>query len=441
MRWFVDACYLLAAILLWPVVLYRSLRTGKYRRDWGQRVGGLPALPAGRPRVWIHAVSMGEVNSIRGMVAAWRARSPETDLVISSTTDTGIDRARSLFGELTVVRYPLDFSLFVSRGLDRIRPTMVVLVELEVWHQFVTLAAARGIPVAVVNGRITADRSLRWFRLVRPLSERMFARLAWVGAQDEVYADRFRQVGVPPDRVSVTGSIKWDTARVADSIPGTRELARAMGLDPSRPTWVCGSTGPGEEKVVIQAFAKLLPQHPGLQLAIVPRKPERFEEAAATVRQAGFPCVRRSESPDGTERPAGDQAVLIGDTMGELRKFYALADVVFVGRTLARMGGSDMMEVAALARPIVVGAHTQNFADTMQQLERADAVRRVQADLEDPGVVDALARAVGGLLDHPEAARRLADSGRQVVIQNRGATQRTLDSLMEIMQRAQHRPS
>ena len=450
MRFLVDVCYLLAAALVAPIVAYRAIATGKYRRDWDQRRGRLPKLPAGRPRVWIHAVSMGEVNAIQGLVAEWRSRAPETEFVISSTTDTGIDQARRLFGDLTVFRYPLDLSWFVNRALTRIAPTMVVLVELEVWYQFVTLAAARGIPVAVVNGRLTKGKSLRRFRWIMPVARRMFGQLAWVGAQDEDYADRFRQVGVPADRVTVTGSIKWDTAQIADSIPGSDQLARAMGIDPNQPTWVCGSTAPGEERLILEAYTTLQREHPGLQLVIVPRKPERFDEVASAIRQAGFDCVRRSESPDGTDRPASSRppeppgrrtAVLLGDTMGELRRFYTLADVVFVGRTLADMGGSDMMEVAGLARPIIAGPHTENFTDTVRQLEAGDAIRIVSADLENPTVADALAEAVGELLDDPDTARRRADNGRQVVKRNRGATRRTLDALVEIMQRAQHRPS
>ena len=440
MRWFVDFCYLIAAIVLAPVVLYRVIVTGKYRHDWKQRMGYLPELAPASSRVWVHAVSVGEVNAVRGLISALKQRSPETEIVLSATTDTGIARARELFPDLTVVRCPLDISRFVQRALDRIQPTMIVLVELEVWYQFVTLAAARGIPVAVVNGRLSKS-SLRRFGWIRPVARRMFRALTWVGAQDETYAERFRRVGVPAERVTVSGSMKWDTAELVDTIPGSGALARAMGLDPSRPTWVCGSTGPGEEAVILEARDRVRRSHPSLQLVLVPRKPERFDEVAAVIRRASLTCVRRSESPDGTERSLSEGTVLLGDTMGELRKFYALADVVFVGRTLAAMGGSDMMEVAALARPIMVGPHTANFADTVDQLERGRAIHIIDADLNAPDVVDRLAQAVGVLLEDRQAARTLAEKGREVVKRNRGAVERTLCSLMEIMQRAQHGPS
>lgn len=485
MRWVVDFCYLLAAAVFAPIVAYRSWWTGKYRRDWDQRRGLLPQLPPGRPRVWIHAVSMGEMNSIRGLVEMWRARRPDLDFVISATTDTGIDQARKLFKDLTVVRYPLDFSWFVRRALDRVAPTMIVLVEAEIWYQFITQARARNIPVVVINGRLTEQKSMRRFRWIMPIARRMFRSLTWVGALAEEHAERFRRLGVLADRVTVTGSMKWDTAQVADSLPGSDELAWAMGIDRSRPVWVCGSTGDGEEAIVLKAYALLRERRPELQLMIVPRKPERFDEVAELIRHSGFECLRRSQCPEGdptaesvcekgrarskppevaeTCRPTlndttglgrcgdldaarphalgGSPAVRLGDTMGELRKFYALADVVFVGRTLADMGGSDMMEVAGLGRPIVVGPHTENFAEAVERLDAGRAIRILSGDSSHPEAASRLAEAVSDLLDDPVAAGEMARRGREIVRRNRGATERTVNHLMEIMQRAQHHAS
>ncbi len=476
MRWVVDLCYLLAAAVFAPLVAFRSWRTGKYRRDWDQRRGFLPEMPAGRARVWIHAVSMGEVNSIRGLVEMWRARCPDVEFVVSTTTDTGMDQARKLFKDLTVVRYPLDFSWFVRRALDRIAPTMIVLVEAEIWYQFVTQASARGIPVVVISGRLTEQKSMRRFRWVMPIARRMFSSLTWVGALAEEHAERFRRLGVPSDRVTVTGSMKWDTAQVADSLPGSHELARAMGIDNGQPVWVCGSTGDGEEEIILKAYARLRQRWPGLQLMIVPRKPERFDEIAELIRRSGFECLRRSGCPDGckhtggvedrqhenlgqlggtgslsahalADKPTGigsrasNPPVRLGDTMGELRKFYMLADVVFVGRTLADMGGSDMMEVAGLGRPIVVGPHTENFAEAVERLDAGGAICILSGDLTDTDAAEKLAVAVGDLLDDPVAAREMGRRGQEIVKRNRGATERTVNHLMEIMQSAQHHAS
>ncbi|MHC4443761.1 MAG: 3-deoxy-D-manno-octulosonic acid transferase [Planctomycetota bacterium] len=437
MRWLVDFCYLLAAVLLVPLVIWRAVTTGKYRRGWAQRLGYVPVLPGGRRRVWIHAVSVGEINAVSGLIKAWLERARNTELVISTTTDTGLARAHQLFPDLPIIRYPLDISWLVRRALKRIAPSMVVLVELEVWYQFVTQAAQMGIPVAVVNGRLS-ESSVRRFGRIRPITRRMFECLTWVGSQDQTYADRFVQLGVPADRVRVTGSMKWDGAQIADSIPGADDLAGAMGIEADRPLWVCGSTGPGEEKVILDAFGLLRQRHPKLQLAVVPRKPERFDEVSDLIGRWGYDCIRRSTFPNGQAGWGSNQSVLLGDTMGELRKFYSLADVVFVGRTLASMGGSDMMEVAGLAKPIVIGPHTENFSDTTNRLVEGKAVSMVSADLASPEVTGALAEAVGQLFEDRVAAERMGDNGRDVVQKNRGATIRTLDCLTEIVGHAEH---
>ncbi len=438
MRWLVDACYLAALVAMAPLMAYRAWTTGKYRAGWAERLGRVPYLPAGRRRVWVHAVSVGEMNAVRGLIQAWRAADPGLDVVVSTTTDTGQARARQLFPELLVIRWPLDLSWCVMRALGRIAPSMVVLVELEVWYQFATLAAARGIGVAVINGRLS-KRSVDRFHLVGWLVRRMFRSLAWVGAQDEVYGERFRYVGVPSERVSVTGSLKWDTAEITDRVPGTDQLAAAMGLDGPDPVWVCGSTGPGEEAVILEAFGRLRPEHPDLRLAIVPRKPERFDEVAGLIRGAGFECLRRSRNPEGGRPAAQTSCVRLGDSMGELRKFYCLADVVLVGRSLAAMGGSDAMEVAALCKPMISGPHNENFADVATQLKQAGAMTVLNADLAEPSAAASqVAEAVHRLLQDTSAARRMGLAGLETVRRNRGATGRTLTCLTETLDRAQH---
>lgn len=273
----------------------------------------------------------------------------------------------------------------------------------------------------------------------------MFERLAWVGAQDETIASRFRRLGVPDERVEITSSLKWDSAVVTDRVPGSDELARALGLDPSRPLWVCGSTGPGEEAVILEAYDELLNDPAGLArgvqgkavkeggsartvLALIPRKPERFDEVARIIERAGFCCVRRSERPDGVAPgPWPDRAVCLGDTMGELRKFYSLADVVFVGRSLVPMGGSDPMEVAALGKPIIVGPYTDNFDFSVEALSEAGAIRVIESG-------DGLRSTVGALLANAALADELGSSAREVVIHNQGATRRTADGIIRLLE-------
>lgn len=444
MRWLADIAYLFAGLVYLPVALYHAFIVGKNRRGWGQRFGAVPSFNPNVPRIWIHAVSLGEINATPRLVAELRERLPETDIVFSTTTDTGYARAVQLYGAHRVFRFPLDFSPVVAQVLRRVRPTMIVLVELEVWYNLVRMATRRGIPVAVVNGRLT-ERSARRFRRLGPAARSMFFDLAWVGAQDDTIAARFRSLGAADHKVEITSSLKWDSAAVTDRVDGADALAKALGFDGSRLVWVCGSTGPGEEAAILNAYRDLLSRcnrvaqnvhgspanEPGVpRLVIVPRKPERFGEVARLVEDAGFPCVRRSLRPDGVEGAAcADSAIILGDTMGELRKFYTLADVVFVGRSLVPMGGSDPMEVAALGKPIVIGPHMENFESPANVLREAGAICIAPTG-------GALARVVGELLGDAPKRERMAAAARRVVLEHQGATRRTVDQLVRLMAEA-----
>lgn len=435
-----DCIYVLAGLACLPMLAYQRFVTGKRRSGWGERFGHLPPRTAASPCVWIHAVSLGETNATRGIVEALRQQLPGHDVVISTTTDTGYTRATELYPDLYVFRYPLDFSWVVRRALDTVRPSAIVLMELEVWPNLVSLANRRGVPVAVANGRLTEERSMRRFRkpIVRQLARWMFGRLAWVGAQNETYAARFRELGVPADRVHVTGLLKWDTAQVADALPGTDALRDAVGAPADGHQallWVCGQTGPGEEVIVLAALRSLRKEFPSLRLAIIPRKPERFNEVADLVARQGWSCVRRSERPDGTPPPAAMPDVILGDTMGELRKFYCLASVVFVGRSLVPMGGSDVVEVAALAKPVIVGPHTENFADSVAELRGAGAIVVCETTAEDPAASEKLAAVVRSLLAGDKAVG-MGLAARRVVQQNQGVTQRTIAALIKLVNRA-----
>ena len=297
-----------------------------------------PGRQTSHPAVMIHAVSLGEINATVELVRLMEQARPDLRFVISSTTQVGFEQAQKLYGQnpkATVIRFPLDFSSAVNRLLDAQRPTAVVLMELEVWPNFTKACAHHEIPVVVFNARLTY-KSYRNYRLAFPLTKPTFRRLSYVCAQDQEYADRFIKLGVAPDRVRVTGTMKFDTAQVASQIPGADQLATEVGLRPQKEKiWVCGSTGPGEEQIVLDAYADLLRSYPGLRLAIVPRKPERFDLVAELIRSRGYMLVRRSQnrgSPVRTEEPSAAKndapPVVLGDTMGELRKFYSLADLV-----------------------------------------------------------------------------------------------------------------
>jgi 3-deoxy-D-manno-octulosonic-acid transferase len=410
----------------------------KVRRALSERMGrDVVRDTSAGPAVMIHAVSLGEIDATRALVRSLAAARPDLRFVVSTTTDTGFARGRELYGDdpkVTLIRYPLDFSSAILRVLDGVQPAVVVLMELEVWPNFLRHCEQRGVPVVLVNGRLT-DSSYRNYRKGKLLVAPMFRRLRAVCAQDETYAKWFTDLGAPPDRVRVTGTMKFDTAPPPGDVVGAADLADALGLRPgAERVWVCGSTGPGEERLVLEEFRGLLKQFPGLRLVLVPRHPERFDEVADLIERSGFPLVRRSS----IRRPSalGPQTsalppVVLGDTTGELTKFYSLADVVFVGRTLvdlgARQRGSNMIEPAALGRPVVVGPWTQNFADAMRHFRSADGIKVV----EDAA---GLGRAVGAILSDAAGAAAMGRRAQDVVRREQGATARNVEVILKTME-------
>ncbi|MBX3410037.1 MAG: hypothetical protein KF859_09155 [Phycisphaeraceae bacterium] len=378
----------------------------KRREGWRERFGHIEPLPAATgKRILLHAVSVGEVNALRRLVPLL---APRADVVVSVTTDTGLARARALFhGTCAVVRFPLDFSWAVRRFLRTVQPSAVGLVELEVWPNFVRACSAHGTPVAIINGRLS-ERSLRGYRRIRGFFGGVLRQLAFVGVQDETYAARFRELGVPEDRCRITGSMKWDAARIEHEVEGALELAAAMGIDPSRPLVVAGSTGPGEEAMLVGALPA------GAQLLCAPRKPERFDEAAASMPG----CVRRS-----AKRPGSGPYYLL-DTIGELRKAYSLATVVVMGRSFGSLYGSDPIEPVALGKATLIGPSVDDFAEIVRVLSRSGGLRQVTRD--------ELAGALAGLLNDEGARKNMAHAAAECIRAQQGASERHAAMLLAL---------
>lgn len=374
---------------------------------------------------------MGEINATRELVALLEAPgAPPLRVVVSATTNTGFERARALYGDRhPVVRFPFDFSWMMGRFLDAVGPDVVALMELEVWPNLAQECRRRGVPLVVINGRLS-DGSFGHYRWARRWVRPMFRELAAVGAQTEEYAERFRELGTPPERVRVTDTMKWDTARLADEVEGARELGLAMGIDPGRPLVVAGSTGPGEEEALIRERPE------GVQLMLVPRKPERFDEVArlapGIVRRTevtadggatAAPAVaRRTAPPPAGSSPSRDLFLL--DTMGELTKAYALADVVVVGRSFVPLGGSDPMEPVALGKPTVIGPRHENFREAVSALAEDEGIRITDRPME----------AVRELLADPGKGRAMAERGREVIRRRKGATGRHARLIHEVLE-------
>lgn len=401
-----DPIYLLVAGVTAP----RWAR--KARGGWSQRFGRIEPVgaahePPERGRIMLHAVSVGEVSALRHLVPLL---TPHCDVLVTASTDTGLKRAQELFGKVCDVRrYPLDASWAVRRFLDAARPDVVGLVELELWPNFIRACGERGIPVGVINGRLS-ERSFKGYRKLRWYLRRVFASLEFAAVQDADYAARFEAMGVKPGRCLLTGSMKWDAARIEENVAGASALAAEMGIDAARPLIVAGSTGPGEEALLHEACPK------GVQLLCAPRRPERFDEAAAAMPG----CVRRSKKQ---ARSGADRFLL--DTIGELRQAYALATVVVVGRSFGDLHGSDPIEPVALGRATVIGPAVSDFARVVAALEDGGGLLR--SDRE--GLAGVLARLVGD----PAERRSLADRGRIAIRAQQGASERHAELLLSVL--------
>jgi len=420
----IDLAYFIAIVAVSPVVIYKMLRYGRYRAGWANRFGKVARRHPEKKCIWVHCVSVGEVNAARTLIEQLEKKFAACEIVISTTTDTGFERASKLFGDKkTVFYFPMDFSPTMKRAFGNIEPALCLLMELEVWPNLVRIARKSNIPVVVVNGRLS-ERSFARYKLVKAITRKIFKNLTMVFAQTDEYAERFRALGVPVEKVIVTGSLKYDTAQVADKVEGADELAAQLGLENER-LWVAGATGNDEEQIILDVYKGLKHKFSDLRLAIVPRKPERFDEVAELIRQAGFGLIRYSELKK-TSSKSKIENVILGDTMGDLRKFYSLATVIFVGRSLVPMGGSDMMEATALGKCTIFGPYALNFKQAVDDLLKANGAILVKDKNE-------LFEAMSRCLTDPDYARPIARNGQEIIRKNQGATARTIAAITQLM--------
>ncbi|MCF6355847.1 MAG: lipid IV(A) 3-deoxy-D-manno-octulosonic acid transferase [Candidatus Polarisedimenticolaceae bacterium] len=396
-------------------LLWRSLKTPDYRKRWRERLGLFDPLGAS-DTLWIHAVSVGEVQAAVPLVKLLQDRYPGQAIVITTTTPTGSRRVKELFGDdLFHVYAPYDLPLIIERFIRRTRPRIVVLMETEIWPNLLVTCKRHGIPSLLANARLSR-RSAKGYARLGGFARQTFGNISQVAAQAAADAERFVQLGVDPARIQVTGSIKFD-ARLPRSLNEQAEvIRRTWGHE--RPVWVAASTHEGEDELVLQAHRQIRQQLPDALLVLVPRHPERFDRVAALCQKSGFSVVRRSDQADCT----AETGVFLGDSVGELPMFLAGADVAFMGGSLVKHGGHNMLEPAALGVPVVFGPHNFNFAAISELLLEADAAVMVR-------YADELATVVEAWLGDASERSRIGENGRWVVEQNRGA----LDKLAELM--------
>ncbi|MFQ5792162.1 MAG: 3-deoxy-D-manno-octulosonic acid transferase [Acidobacteriota bacterium] len=400
-------------LLALPFFLYRGLRSGKYRSSLRERLGFLPpSLNRGeRVSIWVHAVSVGEVVAARTLIPLLRESFPGKPVFVSVTTQTGRQVADRQLREADGVFYcPFDWRFVVRRVVERIRPCALFVMETEIWPHLLRVCHESGAATFLVNGRIS-DRSYPRYRFIRPFMRRFLRHVDCFCMQSARYADRVIDLGADPDRVKVTGSLKFDAA-----VPEIAQAAEAARLVPSgRPVLLAGSTLAPEEEILLETFVALRKERPDLFLILAPRHPERFDEVAELAASRTLQLVRRSS----LERSPNEADVMLLDTLGELASLYSSADVVFMGGSLAPWGGHNVIEPAAVGKPVVFGPHMSNFREIASTLLEGKAAMQVENREE-------LRNALRRLFDDPSLRACLGDKARRLVEANRGAGRKTM---------------
>jgi 3-deoxy-D-manno-octulosonic-acid transferase len=423
-RYLLNVLYVLLLVVASPWLIAAAIRQGKYRAGWREKLFGLVPVRSGTaPCVWIHAVSLGEVSLIASLVRELRARRPDCEVAVSTTTLTGHALAKSRYPELRVFYCPLDFSWAVRRAIARLRPSVLVLAELELWPNLISECRRVQVPVAIVNARLS-DRSFRGYGRFEWFARQLLSMVDVIAAQNELYAERFRALCAPPEVVRVTGSLKFDGAETNRDNPATQQLRRLAGFAPEDIVLLAGSTQDPEEQLVLATFKRMVAAHPRLRLVLVPRHPERFGAVAQVLAASGVSWQRRSELD--TAAPAPDCRVLLVDRVGELAAWWGTATIAYVGGSMGAREGQNMIEPAAYGAAVSFGPRTRNFRDVVQALLAADAAVVVRDHVD-------LTAFVRRCLEDPGYAAQLGQRAQSAVASQLGATRRTLDLIERLL--------
>src|SRR6185312_12532976 len=410
------------AIML-PKFLLDALRHGKYISGLRQRLGSLEPRPGSQPAIWLHCVSVGEVQAARPLFQALRREFPDHAICISTVTVTGQELARQAFAEAARVFYfPVDWRWSVRRVMDAIRPSVVLLMETELWPNFLRECHQRKIPAAVVNGRLS-EKSFKRFQLIKSFIGKVLNNLTLAVMQTQADAARVRELGLPLDRIEVAGNMKFDAGEVAEPNLFENEFANRFGFRDGRPILLAASTHDSEERIILDSFTRLRAAgFSQARLVVVPRHRERFNFVASLLEESKYSWVRRSHPSDPTDR---DVDIVLFDSIGELRSLFPLATIVFVGGSIARIGGHNVLEPAEAGACIVTGPYTKNFDEIVKTFKPREAL--IQLDEQQNGdMATTLSEVFVELLNDADRRKELGARGKVLVEENRGATIRTL---------------
>lgn len=418
--------YTLLFYLALPLILlrliWRGFRAPAYFKRWPERFGFAPNKPNALPIIWIHAVSVGEVEASRPLISGLKKRYPKHHLLLTTMTPTGSDRVKSLFADTVLHCYlPYDLPFAIRRFLKTIQPEFGIIMETELWPNLLLTCQQQNIPLVIANARLSA-RSAKGYQKLATFSRQMLQAIPLIATQTSTDRDRFQQLGARPESVHAVGNLKYEM-RLPASLIEQAELMRTLWGN--RPVWVVASTHEGEEEIILNASKQVRAHFPDLLLIIVPRHPERFDRAAGLSRRAGFKTLRRSDN-----QPCSlDVQVLVVDTMGELPLFYATADVALIGGSLVPHGGHNLLEPAALGRAVVTGPHFFNFTEITQRFLAAHAAIEVKDSQE-------LAQTINTLLGDPQRRSEMGQAGLALIEQSKGASQRLLNLIDRHIQHA-----
>jgi len=419
----------LGLLILIPHFLFKALAHGKYIAGLRQRLGAVPAT-TGKPVIWLHCVSVGETQAARPLAQHLKQQFPHHSLVVSTITLTGQKLARDVFRTQadSVFYFPFDWRWSVRRTLDAINPAAVLIMETELWPNFLRECKARRIPVALVNGRIS-KQSFQRYSLIKFFLRKVLSSLSIAIMQSETDAQRLQALGMPGERIFTAGNLKFDAQPASDLAHTTDEIRDRFGLQTEVPLILAASTHAPEEEIILDSFKQITANQPA-RLMLAPRHPERFNEVASLIQNSGLSWARRMNLPQPTDPNA---TVILLDTIGELPATYSFATLVFVGGSIVDKGGHNVLEPAAVGTAVVTGAHTHNFHAIVDLLEEAGALVQLPPAEGTSMAVPQVAKVFARLLANPEARAELGRRAKQLVSENQGAAERTVKLIVPLL--------